>query len=176
MRTYGLVLLLLLFASAAAAQTPRDASRDLEAVLSPGRTVWITDATGRRDKTRIVSLSGDIVTTTAADGMRRLRTAEIVQVTQRHSDSLLNGALIGAGIAVGSGLALCRAMEPWENCRDDIGPMLRLGAVGAAVGMGIDALIRGQRTIYQAAPGPIRLSVAPLVGGRAKGVQLALRF
>src|SRR5687768_16346740 len=141
MRTYGVVLLLLFSASNAAAQARQAPGRDLETALSPGRTVWITDSTGREDKTRIVSLSGDIVTTTGAGGVRRLRTTEIVQVTRRHSDSLLNGALIGAGVAIGSGLALCRAMEPCENCRDDIGPMLRFGAVGAAVGMGIDALI-----------------------------------
>ena len=52
--------------------------------------------------------------------------------TVRESDSVLNGALIGAGVAVASGLFLCTRTEPWRNCRDDVGPMLRIGAVGAA--------------------------------------------
>ena len=53
-------------------------------------------------------------------------------VAVRESDSLLNGALIGTGAAVASGLLLCTMMEPWENCRDDYGPMARIGAIGAA--------------------------------------------
>ena len=35
--------------------------------------------------------------------------------TVRQSDSLLNGALIGAGAGVASGLFFCSLMEPWEN-------------------------------------------------------------
>jgi hypothetical protein len=63
------------------------------------------------------------------------RDVETKLVAVRHSDSLLNGALIGAGVAVASGLLVCRTMEPWENCRDDVGPMLRIGAIGAAIGI-----------------------------------------
>src|SRR5688500_1895542 len=68
-------------------------------------------------------------------------------ITVRQSDSLIHGALIGAGAAVASGLVFCTLMEPWDNCRDDVGPMIRIGAIGAGIGMGIDALIR--KKIYQ---------------------------
>jgi hypothetical protein len=139
-------------------------------------TVWITDTRGREEKARIVGVSGDILTTTDGADLWRLRTSEVVRVRARHSDCVLNGALIGAGAAVASGLFLCSVTEPWENCRDDVGPMFRIGAIGAGVGIGIDALLRGRRTIYEAAAGSTRLQVAPTVGGHGGGLQLSITF
>jgi len=99
------------------------------------------------------------------------------QATSRPvNDSVINGALIGAGVAVASGLFLCTRTEPWDNCRDDVGPMLRIGAIGAAVGAGIDALIRRRRPLLSAELGSARLEAAPLVAGRAAGLRVWLRF
>jgi hypothetical protein len=112
------------------------------------------------------------------DGLERL-TANSIRIPQgevRHNDPLWNGALIGAGVAVASGLLLCRAMEPWENCRDDAGPMLRIGALGAGIGIAIDALIRRGKTAEAPAPGSARLHAAPVIRRHARGVQVALRF
>jgi hypothetical protein len=95
-------------------------------------------------------------------------------VTVRESDSLLNGALIGAGVGVASGLFLCTRTEPWSNCRDDVGPMIKIGAIGAGIGMGIDALIR--KKIYQSASGATEVHAAPIVGRRAKGLRLSVMF
>ena len=94
--------------------------------------------------------------------------------TVRQSDSLLNGALIGAGAGVASGLVVCTMMEPWRNCRDDYGAMLTVGAIGAGIGMGIDALIR--KKIYQSASGAAEVHATPLIGRRVKGVRLSVRF
>jgi hypothetical protein len=172
--------LLILFSvaagSAASAQTPREAQRNLETLLAPGMTVWITDSGGREEKTQIVGVSGDIVTTTAGGDIRRLPTVDVRRVSVRYSDSVLNGALIGAGGAVASGLFLCRLTETWENCRDDLGPMARIGAIGAGVGIGIDALIRGRRTIYEARPGSTRLHAVPIFARHARGIQISLSF
>jgi hypothetical protein len=95
-------------------------------------------------------------------------------VRLRLSDSLLNGALIGAGAGVASGLLLCRATEPWENCRDDVGPMLLFGALGAGIGTGIDALLRREQTMPPG--GRSGLVVRSLAGRRLRGLQLVLRF
>ena len=164
--------------SVVSAQALQGAGRNLEAAVLPGMTVWITDADGREEKTRIVGVSGDIVTTSAGDEIRRLRTADVTRVRARRSDSLINGALIGAGAAVASGLFLCSLTETWENCRDDAGPMLRIGAIGAGIGIGIDALIRGRRTIYETggSRGSTRLRAATIVARRARGVQVSLSF
>jgi len=171
-----LILLSSSMSSTVWAQTPQGATANLEATLTPGMTVWITDSGGREDRTRLVGVSGDIVTTSAGGEIRHLRTADVMRVRVRHSDSVLNGALIGAGVAVASGLFLCRTTEPWENCVDDVGPISRIGAVGAGIGIGIDALIRGWRTIYEAPPGATRLRAAPIIGRHARGLQVSLSF
>jgi hypothetical protein len=162
--------------SAASAQTPQGATSNLEAALIQGRTVWITDAGGREEEARIVGVSDGIVSASTGTNIRRLPTTDISRVRVRHSDSVLDGALIGAGAAVASGLFLCTRTEPWENCRDDVGPMFRIGALGAGIGIAIDALIRGRRTIYEAAPGSTRLHVSPNVGRHTRGLQIAVSF
>lgn len=92
----------------------------------------------------------------------------------RESDSLLNGALIGAGAGVATQLLVCRTMEPWEVCRSDFETMFKFGAIGAGVGMGIDALFR--KRIYQSASGETEIHAMPLIGRRVKGMRFALRF
>ena len=167
-----LILLSVSTGSAVRAQTPEAAKSTLETTLIPGMSVWITDSSGREERTRIVGVSGDMVTTTAGGNIRRLRTTDLLRVRVRHSDSVMNGVLIGAGAAVASGLLLCRLTEPWENCRDDVGPMVRIGAIGAGVGIGIDALIRGRRTIYEAE----RLHLVPIVTRQAGGLLVSVSF
>jgi hypothetical protein len=175
-RTALLAVIIISAAQAVMAQTPGAATQELQGAVAPGMTVWITDSAGREQKTRIVDVSGGVLTAAAGEEIRRFRTSEIVRVRVRHSDPVLNGALIGAGAAVASGLLMCRAMEPWEVCRNDIGPMAKIGALGAGVGIAIDAVVRGRRTIYQAPPGSVRLQVMPLLTRQAGGLQLAITF
>jgi hypothetical protein len=174
----GCIALLAAMAAPAAvgsAQTPSAGAPALEAVLSPGMTVWVTDSTGREVKTRVVSVSAGVLTTTDGVDTRRLDTSAVVRVRARRSDSVLNGALIGAAAAVATGLFLCNLTEPWENCRDDVGPIVRIGAVGAGIGIGVDALIRGRKTIYEATTAP-GFKVAPIVGRHAAGLRLFFSF
>jgi hypothetical protein len=161
---------------AGSAQSSPAVAPDLEALLTPGMNVWITDSSGREENSQILGVSGDVVTTSSSGSTRRLRTSEVVRVRVRRNDSVLNGALIGAGAAVATGLFLCNLTEPWENCRDDVGPMVRIGAVGAGIGIGVDALIRGRKIIYEATPRAPRLDVMPFVGRHAGGLQLSLSF
>jgi hypothetical protein len=87
-----------------------------------------------------------------------------------------NGALIGARVALASGLFLCSRTEPWENCRDDLGPMFRIAAVGAGAGIGIDALIRGRKVIFEAEQRSTALGVKPFTVRRGGGFQLSVNF
>ena len=147
-----------------------------ESALTAGRTVWITDSSGREERMRIIGVSSNVVTAVVGEDTRQLSTTDIVRVRVRHSDSVWNGALIGAGAAVAAGLYLCNVTEPWENCRDDFGPMFRIGALGAGIGIGVDALIRGRTTIYERERGAARLQAAPIVGRHAGGLQVSLSF
>lgn len=152
MRTHGtfIVLLVLIFtASHAGAQT-------LSAAAATDRPLLAASTTAP------VSTLDDLTETTGSS---------------RRSDSLLNGALIGAGVGAASGLLMCRTMEPWDVCLGDIGPIATAAAIGAGVGIGIDALIRSQRmAIYQSRDGSKQLHAAPIASRRARGVALTLRF
>ena len=148
----------------------------LQAALTPGTTAWITDSSGREEKTRIVSISGDLLTVTVMDSLRRLRISDVQRVRVRQADSVINGALISAGAAVASGLLMCRAMEPWDVCRGNVASILQTAAIGAGIGIGVDALIRPRRTIYDASNGSTRLDAAPLLGRNTAGLQLSLSF
>jgi hypothetical protein len=170
-----LAMLVLISAMPAAAQTSGTARPDLSNLLKPGMTVWITDSSGQEQQARIVGVSGGAITTTVNGVSRRLTPNDIRRVQTRGSDSLLNGALIGAGVAIASGLFLCTRTEPWRNCRDDVGPMLRIGAIGAGAGIGIDALIRGRQTIFEA-DGAASVRMAPVLGRHGWGVQLSVDF
>ena len=177
LNSIALAGLLCFCATSSMAAQAGDATRTIpEGTLAPGMTVWITDSSGREEKMRIVSVATDRLTAAAGADVLHIDAADVTRVRVRQSDSLLNGALIGAGAAVGSALLFCRAMEPWENCRDDYGPMLRIGAIGAGIGLGIDALIRGRRSIYEAAEGSPRLQAAPLLGRRGAGLRISVTF
>jgi hypothetical protein len=171
----ALAIMFSISAVSLSAQTPV-APPEVEAVLIPGKTVWITEKSGREEKVRIIDVSGGSVTASAGEVSRRIRTADVVRVRARQSDSVLNGALIGAGVAVASGLFLCTLSEPWDNCRDDVAPMLRSGAIGAAAGIGIDALIRRRRTIYEALPRGAFFQASPIVSRHAGGLQVTVSF
>jgi hypothetical protein len=140
-------------------------------------TVWITDATGREEKGRITRITDETISTLASnDVVRQFKSDEVVRVQARRSDSILNGALIGAGAAVASGLFLCSLTEPWEICRDDVGPMLRIGALGAGIGIAVDAVIRGRTVIYEAPNRGARISAQPIVGRTVGGLRVTLAF
>ena len=102
------------------------------------------------------------------------QTPQTAGVVVRQSDSLWNGALIGAGAGVASGLFLCTRMEPWDNCRDDFGAMFKFGAIGAGIGMGIDALIR--KSVFQAASGSAEVRALPILIRRGKGLRFSVSF
>lgn len=62
-------------------------------------------------------------------------------------------------------------MEPLDICNNP-GPLRRFAGVGAAAGIGVDALVRGRRTIYESPRRGARLDVMPLLNG----VRVSLRF
>jgi hypothetical protein len=158
------------------AQAPPSAGTELESALLPGTTAWITESSGHEYKATILNVSGHIVTVTAGRQTRSLSTADVRRVRVRQSDSLMNGALIGAGSAVASGLWFCTLMESWENCRDDSGSIAAITALGAGIGVAIDALLRDRRTLYEAGTSSTELRIAPMLAPHARGLQIALRF
>jgi hypothetical protein len=164
----------------AAAQEPVRSFDQLNTRLKPGDTVWVTDAQGREVKGKIVDLAPGAVTV-KADASRTYGPADVNLIHERRPDSLKNGALIGLGVGGGLTLGLCLAGSESEDAGWCALAAGIYGGAGAAIGVGIDALIPGKKIVAYRAPGPAgapsaRVSFAPVITPRAKGVAVSFSF
>ena len=182
-RTPVAILVAVLFASprVAAAQEPVRDFNELNTRLKPGDTIWVTDAQGREVKGKIVDVAPGVLRL-KADGSKAYTSGDVNLIRTRRPDSLGSGALIGfaAGSSVGIACFIDTEGES-EMAGWCTGYLLVFGALGAGLGVGIDALIPGKKTVVFRAPGSTgaasaRLTIAPIVTPRAKGVAVGLRF
>ena len=163
----------------AAAQAPVTSFDQLNTRLKPGDTVWVTDAQGREVKGRIESLGPDALTLKGGHG-RTFAAGDVRFITERGRDSLKNGAIIGAVPGVVMGLAMA-GLDENNSAGDFVAIAVMFGGLGAAIGVGFDALVPGEKVVSYRAPGSAgpshaRLSIAPVVTRRAKGVAMAFSF
>ena len=177
------VVIIAIFAPAGANAQDTVVSFDqLSTRLTPGDRVWVTDAHGREVTGRIQSLSPDALTLDA-NGPRTFAPGDVSVIRDRQRDSLKNGTLIGLGIGGGLAAAWCiGAVAAEENpsveCAEGF---VVFGGLGTLLGLGIDAVIPGRMRVVYRAPGSggaasARLSIAPVVTARTKGVALAVTF
>ena len=169
--------------SLAAAQEPVRDFDQLNTRLKPGDTVWVTDTQGREVKGKVQALAPDAITL-KGDGPRTFAAGDVRLISERRNDSLANGALIGLGVGGGLGLVGCLASAESSDAGWCAVAAAAYGGIGAAIGVGIDALIPGKKLVAYRAPGTpgstgsarARLSIAPVVTRRAKGVAVAFAF
>jgi len=173
-------VLIVLLPVVAAAQEPVKSFDQLSTRLKVGDTVWVTNAQGREIKGRVTSFAPDTMGVDAS-GAHVLRADEVRAVEHRRPDSLANGAWIGLGVgfATGAGLALWACSE--DSCSWGGATMfaLMIAGAGTGIGVGVDALIPGRRQVVYRAPGAsgsARLSLAPMITPRTKGVAVAFSF
>lgn len=94
---------------------------------------------------------------------------------QAQSDSLLNGACIGAAIGAGTGVAFTHATRDSDLTFGQYAyGALIFGAIGAGAGLGMDALFHRSRPATGAAPRGLFL--APVVWRDVKGVAVRWRW
>lgn len=126
-------------------------------------------------------LSRDLLTLITEAGPRLLSEVDVVRIRQRRDDSLRNGAIIGAAAGAGYGLGILAILASVD---DGGGPipagvvtgMVVFTGIGAAVGVGIDALITRSQVIYRRLSGPNRVSVSPLFGSGRRGAVITVTF
>lgn len=148
--------------------------------------VRITDDQGREWQGRIEAFASDKVVLLTKDRQRRdVPYAAIVRIDRPH-DTLANGALIGFLSGAAYGLFALAAEENADcepggffSCGDPtaaayavIPPVL--GAIGAGIGVGIDALIRRDPTLFRR--GDSRVMLAPSVGRGVGGLSLSVSW
>jgi hypothetical protein len=180
-RLGSVTLMLLIAASPAAAQT--GPSR-IAGLVKNGQKVSIIDDEGRELEGRIDGLSADSLGVVVNGRRTDLPFERIVRIDHPH-DGLGNGALIG--LASGAGIVFLGAVLDNRSCT---GPNAHcppppawfvfwaaggMGAVGAGVGVGIDAIIHRDRAIYRRGTGA-RTTVAPAVGPGLRGAVVSVSW
>ena len=156
-----LTIAFLVLSGTASAQASAD---DLRNRMKAGQKVAVIDDQGRKVQGRIVDLTVDSLALAGKSGREEVPYAQIVTIDR--VDDLKNGALIG--LAVGLGLfALDAAFAAEDGVTLNAAGYVVIGALygglGAGAGTGIDALIGGNRNIYQRGRGT-RISIAPSIG------------
>jgi hypothetical protein len=153
----------------------------LQVLVKPGDTVAVTDVMGREVTGTIASLSSTALELVVSGSRRYFQEGDLQRIRQRRGDSLANGAVWGLGIGAGWGALIVVGLASEDHDTGGPGAVAgfigALGGLGAAVGVGIDALIRGRPVIYEKPPpGAAVVWLSPLLGRGQKGVRLSLRF
>ena len=133
-------------------------------------TIYVRDVSGIETSGKLLQLNPDSLVLLAGGVERRFELTEVSRIQKR--DSLKDGTLIGAiaGVAMGAlaaGISDCPGDQPGGSCAALRTTTVALSiGVYAGLGAGVDALVRGRSTVYDA-PRPSRAKVSVLPGGRA---------
>ena len=152
----------------------------LQTLVESGDRIRVAFDEGRMVEGRVVALSSSLVLL-ANDVPRDLQEGDVWSV-ERRGDSLLDGA--GKGLLVGLGLGL---LTKWSETLpsagpDDIEPLgngewLALGAMGAGIGVAVDAMRHGWRLVYERPARPsATATISPIISGNRTGARLTIGF
>ena len=167
-----------LLASPALAQTEGPI---VSALVKPGQTVEVIDDQGQEIRGKVRTLSAATLTLDRAGQPTEIPFERITQIA-RPGDGLGNGALIGLGAGAAFGLLAATAgTDTCEGYYEPCGPgwvagsTLVFGAIGAGIGVGVDALVHHDRVIYRR--GPRRQTrVAPVLGPGVAGALFSMAW
>jgi len=158
----------LLLPSLAYGQAPAPAA---QSAASPGSlpTVFLRDDKGAETRGKLLRLDMREAVLVIDNQERRFDLANVRSI-QKRGDSLKNGFLAGAAVGVLGGLLIgglgtCEPPPGVVTECEDVNPLAIAvvgGLVYGAIGAGIDALIQGRTTLYQA-PVITRSAVKPTV-------------
>ena len=175
------VALAVLFPVGAAAQEPVQAFDQLDTRLKIGDRIWLSDTQGHEVKGKVRGVSQGSVKVDANGAVQEFQADRVGMIRVEQKDGLRNGALWGALAGFGLGVVSCGANPQCSEDESGGGVTIALGVLGAAAGAGIgaavDAATKGKLVIYNAAGGSsARLSVAPILTARHKGVAMSFSF
>lgn len=151
----------------------------LQLFVQDGDSVSLRESSGVEVPARVAGLTPTELVV-IIDGQRRaFQPEDAIRISQRRGDSLANGTWLGFGI--GAGFALIAVGMDNSDFFDGAGWALLAagvyGGLGAGIGVGIDALIRGRQVIYDHQPAAAStVAIVPLLGAKRAGAMVALRF
>jgi hypothetical protein len=151
----------------------------LQLLVKPGDKVSVTDPMGVVTEGKIEGLSSALLRLRVNSAIQDLSESDVKMIRQRRNDSLKNGTLIGAGVGLGIGVVYLVACATYEcTTGEAVGGALIYTGFGAAIGVGIDALIKSKETIYLGRT-KVTLnlhSIKPILSPNRKGVAMSFSF
>ena len=171
------------FFQVAAAQEPVRSFDQLNTRLKPGDTVYVTDAQGREIRGKIQTLAPDAITL-EGDSAGTFQSDTVRFVTQRKTKPIAKGAWWGLAVGGGFGITwlAIAAQDPGDgNAGIGVAILGGCAALGAGIGAAIGAAVTAKTLVVYRAPGAAgtghaRISVAPVITARTKGVVVAWSF
>jgi hypothetical protein len=151
----------------------------LQVLVEPNEKVRVRDFSGNQTEGRIGVVSPSSLRLIVDGAAREFSPTDILEIRQRRGDSLGNGAIIGliAGAAFGSVGALIFCVEETDCAAEATGIVMVYGAIGTGVGVGIDALIRREQTVYRAPGRPAAgIRFSPIVTKDRRGIAVSWKF
>lgn len=187
MRSYSAVALAVVFWCAVPGLLPVSAQQvssfeQLQLLVKPGDKIEVLGTDGIKTKGKIENLTPASLRLTTNGGFRDFAQKDALEIKQKRGDSLANGAWIGAvsgGGFVGVGaIIVCSIDECSGGAAEIAGAIAVYTGLGAAIGVGIDAMIRHHQTIYkQPAQNALRsVGVAPLLASGRRGAVVRFSF
>ncbi len=174
-RSFGRILVVALLASLTApvvAQEQATSFDQMRVLVAPGHKVNVTNSAGGRLFGTIAGLTASTLSLKVGKQLLELREADVQTIRRRGNDSLRDGALWGLGTGAGVGMVTCG--------RCHVGPGLvaaaMFGGIGSGIGVGIDALIRTEMTIFQRRGAAGTVTVAPQLAKSHQGVMVSVKF
>lgn len=160
----------------ARAQEVARSFEDLQGRVMLGETVRVIDRQGQSTRGKLLRLTATDLTVRTDGGERVVDASNIVEVKARRSGPLLNGALIGAAVGA-SPFVIFAALDEGSNCDGCMAGALVWMGIGAAAGVGIDALVKGDITVMKLGTGASRgVALVPVIERKRQGLFCSIRF
>jgi hypothetical protein len=137
------------------AQEPVPSFDQVPTRVKVGDTVFVTDATGREVKGKILDLSAALLALRSGSERQEFPAAQVKTLRWQKPDSLQNGALIGLAVGVGAGIGILvyAAQDPGDGSAGIAFAIVAgLGGVFAGIGTLIDAAIPAKTVLVYRAP------------------------
>jgi hypothetical protein len=175
---FGILVMALLGLAprAAFAQKVARTFDELQGRVLLGEAVKVIDGEGQATRGTLLRLTASDITLRTEAGEQTIDGRTVAEVKARRSGPLWNGAVIGAAIATVPGIvALASDDVECDNCA--AGFLIAAG-MGAAIGVGIDALVKGDVTVMKlpSTRAGNRFTVVPVVERQRQGVFCSIRF
>lgn len=171
-------VLLTLCVTGADAQQLAGSFEQLRVLVKPGDTVRVTDRAGQEVRGTLAELSSSSLAIIVAGRRRDFAESDIDAIRARRADSLANGAKWG--LVTGGGLGLLAGIGYFVEYDDNFAAIpvfgLLYGGLGAAIGVGIDALISGDHVIFASGGSNAKVTLRPILTPGRAGVRASLTF